>query len=115
MAFQNVLSKYLVQRRLPVSRHLHPESQLKFTIHGGADETKTLLMYPNDILALQGAEVVAIQYRLGPFAFLTTEDSAAHGNFGMLDQVEALKWVKENIENFGGNPNKVTKIGRAHV
>ena len=43
--------------------------------------------------------------------FLTTGDTAAPGNFGMLDQVEALKWVQDNIENFGGNPNKVTIFG----
>ena len=73
-----------------------------FYIHGGSYETGTSLMYPGDILALQGVVVVVIQYCLGPFGFLTTGDSAAPGNFGMLDQVEALKWVKENIENFGG-------------
>ena len=84
-----------------------------FYIHGGAYETGASLMYPSDILALQGVVVVVIQYRLGPFGFLTTGDSAAPGNFGMLDQVEALKWVKENIENFGGNPNKVTIFGES--
>ena len=60
-----------------------------------------------------GVVVVVIQYRLGPLGFLTTGDSAAPGNFGMLDQVEALKWVKENIENFGGNPSKVTIFGES--
>ena len=82
-----------------------------FYIHGGAYETGASLMYPSDILALQGVVVVVIQYRLGPFGFLTTGDSAAPGNFGMLDQVEALKWVRDNIENFGGNPSKVTIFG----
>ena len=80
-------------------------------IHGGGYEFGTAITYPGDILALQGVVVVVIQYRLGPFGFLTTGDSAAPGNSGMLDQVEALKWVKDNIENFGGNPNKVTIFG----
>ena len=52
-----------------------------------------------------------IQYRLGPFGFLTTGDSAAPGNFGMLDQVAALQWVKDNIKGFGGDPDKVTIFG----
>ena len=80
-------------------------------IHGGGYEIGTAITYPSDILALQGVVVVVIQYRLGPFGFLTTGDSAAPGNFGMLDQVEALKWVKDNIANFGGNPSKVTIFG----
>ena len=82
-------------------------------IHGGAYEIGTAVIFPSDILALHGVVVVVIQYRLGPFGFLTTGDSAAPGNLGMLDQVEALKWVKDNIENFGGNPNKVTIFGES--
>ncbi|XP_073237031.1 neuroligin-4, X-linked-like [Porites lutea] len=82
-------------------------------IHGGGYLMGTAIIFPSDILALQGVVVVIIQYRLGPFGFLTTGDSAAPGNYGMLDQVEALKWVKENIENFGGNPSKVTIFGES--
>ena len=80
-------------------------------IHGGGYELGTASTYPSDILALHGVVVVVIQYRLGVLGFLTTGDSAAPGNFGMLDQVEALKWVQDNIENFGGNPSKVTIFG----
>ena len=90
-----------VSQRLPVL----------FYIHGGGFEYGTALTYPSDLLALHGLVVVVIQYRLGPFGFLTVGNSAAPGNFGMLDQVEALKWVKENIEHFGGDPNKVTICG----
>ena len=82
-------------------------------IHGGAYELGTSITFTSDILALHGVVVVVIQYRLGPFGFLTTGDSAAPGNFGMLDQVEALKWVKENIEYFGGNPSQVTIFGES--
>ena len=71
-------------------------------IHGGAFLGGTAITFNSDILVLHGVVVVVIQYRLGPFGFLTTGNSAAPGNFGMLDQVEALKWVKENIEHFGG-------------
>ena len=80
-------------------------------IHGGGYEGGTSIIFPSDVLALHGVVVVVIQYRLGPFGFLTTGDSAAPGNFGMLDHVEALKWVRDNIENFGGNSNKVTIFG----
>ena len=80
-------------------------------IHGGSYEVGSAITFPGDILALQGVVVVVIQHRIGPFGFLTTGDSESPGNFGMLDQVEAMKWVKDNIENFGGNPNNVTIFG----
>lgn len=57
--------------------------------------------------------LVVIQYRLGPLGFLSTGDSAAPGNFGMLDQVLALKWTKDNIHAFGGDPNRVTLCGQS--
>ena len=84
-----------------------------FYIHGGGFQADTSIRYPSDVLALQGVVVVVIQYRLGAFGFLTTGDSVAPGNLGMLDQVEALKWVKENIKDFGGNPNQVTIFGES--
>ena len=84
-----------------------------FYIHGGAYTSGAAVLYPSDILALHGVVVVVIQYRLGPFGFLTTGDSAAPGNFGMLDQVEALKWVQENIDHFGGDPSNVTIFGES--
>lgn len=82
-------------------------------IHGGGYQSGTAITSQSDILALKGVVVVIIQYRLGAFGFLTTGDSAAPGNFGMLDQVEALKWIRDNIVNFGGNPDKVTIFGES--
>nr|XP_022918355.1 venom carboxylesterase-6-like [Onthophagus taurus] len=54
---------------------------------------------------------VNFNYRLGPFGFLATEDDVFHGNYGMKDQILALKWVQANIEHFGGNKDSVTIIG----
>ena len=59
---------------------------------------------------VQDLVVVSIQYRVGPYGFLSTGDSAAPGNYGLHDQVLALKWIQENIEKFGGNPNQVCKF-----
>ena len=80
-------------------------------IHGGGFVVGSAIVNDGLGLSTYGVVVVTIQYRLGPFGFLSTGDSAAPGNYGMLDQVQALKWVKENIKNFGGDPDKITIIG----
>ena len=80
-------------------------------IHGGGFDSGTALLNSGLVLAQYGVVVVAIQYRLGALGFMTTGDSAALGNYGMLDQVQALKWVKENVNSFGGDPNKITIFG----
>ncbi|CAH0557021.1 unnamed protein product [Brassicogethes aeneus] len=57
--------------------------------------------------------LVTFNYRLGPFGFLSTLDDEAPGNNGFKDQVLALKWVREHIANFGGDPNQVTIFGQS--
>jgi para-nitrobenzyl esterase len=70
-------------------------------------------------LAQKGAVVVTLNYRLGAFGFLAHPALAAEsphhaaGNYGLLDQIAALEWVKRNIARFGGDPNRVTIFGES--
>jgi para-nitrobenzyl esterase len=70
-------------------------------------------------LAKKGAVVVTLNYRLGPFGFLAHPAFAAEspyhaaGNYGLLDQLAALRWVQRNIARFGGDPSRVTIFGES--
>ncbi|XP_017652876.2 carboxylesterase 1D [Nannospalax galili] len=83
-------------------------------IHGGGLLVGGASTY--DGLALSAHEnvvVVTIQYRLGIWGFFSTGDEHSRGNWGHLDQVAALRWVQDNIANFGGNPGSVTIFGES--
>ncbi|WNE94218.1 carboxylesterase family protein [Streptomyces luomodiensis] len=85
-----------------------------FRIGTGADPR-----YDGEHLAGQGVVVVTFNYRLGAFGFLATpelsEESGHHvsGNYGLLDQIAALRWVRRNIAHFGGDPDRVTVAGQS--
>lgn len=51
--------------------------------------------------------LVTANYRVGPLGFLSTEDESCPGNFGLKDQVMVLKWVRDNIEKFGGDSQRL--------
>ncbi len=81
---------------------------------GGSDEPR----HNGDFLPLKGVVLVTINYRLGVFGFLATEDLAreaggAAGNYGLQDMIAALTWVKANIDQFGGDPSNVTIFGES--
>uniref|UniRef100_A0A8C2KE46 Neuroligin 4 X-linked b n=1 Tax=Cyprinus carpio TaxID=7962 RepID=A0A8C2KE46_CYPCA len=81
-------------------------------IHGGSYVEGTGNMIDGSILASYGhVIVVTVNYRLGVLGFLSTGDQAAKGNYGLLDQIQALRWVKENIQAFNGDPERVTIFG----
>ncbi|MGV8906242.1 MAG: carboxylesterase/lipase family protein [Acetobacterium sp.] len=88
-------------------------------IHGGAFATGsgTDMMYDGTRIAQEGVVVVTINYRLGALGFLAThglyEEAGTTGNYGLLDQIQALRWVQENIEAFGGDPGQVTLGGES--
>ncbi|XP_014644061.1 PREDICTED: liver carboxylesterase-like [Ceratotherium simum simum] len=83
-------------------------------IHGGALLIGGASTYDGlPLAAHENVVVVTIQYRLGIWGFLSTGDEHSRGNWGHLDQVAALRWVQENIANFGGDPGSVTIFGES--
>ena len=90
-------------------------------IHGGAltRGSGAHAVYDGAALANKGIVLVTINYRLGPLGYLAhpelTAESPNHssGNYGVLDQIAALKWVQKNIAVFGGNPGRVTIFGES--
>ncbi len=90
-------------------------------IHGGGFGVSSGIekWFNGERLAEKGVIVVTFNYRLGVFGFLAhpelTKESEHHtsGNYGMLDQIYALKWVQRNIGVFGGDPRKVTMFGQS--
>jgi para-nitrobenzyl esterase len=91
-----------------------------FWIHGGgySGGASSEPRHNGDFLPLKGVVLVTINYRLGVFGFLVTDELAkeangAAGNYGLLDMVAALHWVNANIKNFGGDPGNVTIFGES--
>jgi len=84
-------------------------------IHGGAFRfgSSTSEHYGPERLLEEDIVLVTINYRMGPFGFLTTGDDIAPPNVGILDQRMALRWVQENIAAFAGDPERVTLFGES--
>jgi para-nitrobenzyl esterase len=86
-------------------------------IHGGGlvQGGSALPFYDGAQLATTGdVVVVSLNYRLGPLGFLSHPAFGAHsGNYGLLDQIAALRWVADNIDAFGGDPKSVTIFGES--
>ncbi|KAK6171283.1 hypothetical protein SNE40_019506 [Patella caerulea] len=83
-------------------------------IHGGGFVVGKSSSYNGDILAAYGeVVVVTINYRVGPFGFLSTGDDQAPGNYGLWDQHLAIQWVKNNIASFGGDTSRITIFGES--
>jgi para-nitrobenzyl esterase len=88
-------------------------------IYGGGLVGGGASLYPGGFLAAQGLVFVSFNYRLGRFGFFAHPALAkefpdsARGNYGYMDQIAALQWVKRNIAAFGGDPNNVTIAGES--
>ncbi len=90
-------------------------------IHGGGFTAGTPpeRLYHGEAIAKKGVVVVSLAYRLGVFGFLAhpglSAENARHtsGNYGLLDMIAGLQWVKQNIAAFGGDPGNVTIFGES--
>ncbi|RKR12575.1 carboxylesterase/lipase family protein [Arthrobacter oryzae] len=80
-------------------------------IQGGAFEVGSTAAYDGRNFARDGVVCVVINWRVGADGFLYLDDG--HANVGLLDQVAALEWVRDNIANFGGDPGNVTVFGES--
>ena len=90
-------------------------------IHGGGftSGASSMPIYDGSELSKKGVVVVSVNYRLGIFGYFShpelsdNSDDAPKGNYGTLDQILALRWVKKNIQAFGGDPNNITVFGES--
>jgi para-nitrobenzyl esterase len=86
---------------------------------GGTNGSSAEPIYDGNEIAKKGVVVVSMNYRVGAFGWMAhpdlTKESEHHasGNYGSLDQLAAIKWVRNNIAAFGGDPNKVTLWGES--
>ncbi|KAJ0180164.1 hypothetical protein K1T71_004755 [Dendrolimus kikuchii] len=104
--FLNVYTKILQKNaKVPVMVYIHGGAFMSGS--GDAD------MYGPEYLFLHDVILVTINYRLEALGFLCLETPEVPGNAGMKDQVLALKWVKQNITAFGGDPDNITLFGES--
>jgi len=89
-------------------------------IYGGGFTTgaTSLSLYDGTNLAKKGVVVVSVAYRVGPFGFfahpeLTAEQGGHSGNYGLMDQIAGLEWVKQNIAAFGGDIHRIAIFGES--
>lgn len=86
-----------------------------FFIHGGGYRfgSGSASLHGGDYLVEKDVVVVTINYRVGPLGFLSLNTPEVPGNAGMKDMVQALRWVHQNIKNFGGNSGNLTVFGHS--
>ena len=102
------------------SKKLNTKMPVMIWIHGGAYITGSAnsSLYQLETLPLHDVVLVTINYRLGPFGFLKLDEVtdgkiSSTGNEGLMDQRLAIEWVKNNIQDFGGDPDNISIFGES--
>ncbi|XP_071824949.1 acetylcholinesterase-like [Apostichopus japonicus] len=102
----NVFSPDVQGSGYPVVVHIHGGGFIQGTGNSAYHDGRPMV-------SLGDVVYVTMNYRLNAFGFLSTGDPEMIGNYGLWDQSLSLKWIKENIEPFGGDPNNITIIGQS--
>ncbi|KAJ7679377.1 cholinesterase [Mycena polygramma] len=111
--FLNIFTPFLPGPARSSSTKLKP---VMFWIHGGAftgGEGSDAIFDGGNLASRGDVVVVTINYRLGALGFLALNDGVTNGNYGLADQITALKWVQTHIASFGGDPARVTIFGQS--
>ncbi|KAI8958790.1 cholinesterase [Daldinia sp. FL1419] len=109
--FLNIWTTYL-----PKPEHTKKLKPVMFWIHGGAfiNGAASDPTFDGGNLASRGdVVVVTVNYRLTTLGFLALKDGVTNGNYGLADQINALEWVRKNIKDFGGDPDRITVFGQS--
>jgi para-nitrobenzyl esterase len=119
--YLNVWTTNLPNKSTRPSKSQHsraPAEPVMVWVHGGGNVEGSGEMPPlGPALAEQGVVVITLNYRLGAFGFFAypalSAESPHHvsGNYGLMDQIAAIEWVRRNIRSFGGDPSKITVFG----
>ncbi|XP_038061917.1 cholinesterase 1-like [Patiria miniata] len=100
-----------------VPQPLPSDAAVLVYIHGGGYMMGAGILiedlYPTPLASVGDVIVVTMNYRLGPFGFLSTNDDIIPGNMALLDQRLAMEWVRDNIKAFGGDPGRVAIFGES--
>ncbi|CAJ2510094.1 Uu.00g059940.m01.CDS01 [Anthostomella pinea] len=110
--FVNIWTSYL-PRPQSLGTKLRP---VMFWIYGGGWTIGSIndATFDGGNMASRGdVVVVAINYRLSTLGFLALDDGVTNGNYALADQINALNWVRKNIKDFGGDPDKITIFGQS--
>ncbi|KAF7324697.1 Cholinesterase [Mycena kentingensis (nom. inval.)] len=110
--FLNIFTPFL-PGPAPTGSKLKP---VMFWIHGGGftnGESSDAIFDGGNLASRADVVVVSFNYRLGALGFLALNDGVTNGNFGLGDQITALKWVRQHIVSFGGDPNRITIFGQS--
>src|SRR5450631_2482852 len=103
------------------AKSVHAKVPVLVWIYGGGFSVggTSVPVYSGEVLARKGVVLVSIAYRMGALGFLAHPELSAEspqhvsGNYGLLDMIAALGWIRKNIAAFGGDPNKVTIFGES--